>query len=196
MPSIAKTNEQIKFTPNGYPINPATGRMYSRLEIITSADIPLPQFVDPANPPTYWQRRSAADLAATQQRIAAKNKRNEVARAGRQNSSKRTMDNRLGWATLTLVERVNKEIDPVETFVAETAPIDPLATDLDETDGPRNMAESIMDLLGQDYKTARKAATRIAVPTAAESQRMLDAALRPDRAQLGADRRAQFGRGR
>lgn len=207
MTTLSQKPGAVQFSPNGYPLNPATGRMYSRNEIVASADIPLPTFVDPANPPAYWQRRSAADLAAETKRIAAKNKRNAAARqrrpsTGSGRSSKHVMDNRLGWATLALVERVNTReqpgasttTDPVETFVAETA--DPLAADPDETDGPRNMAESIMDLLGQDYRAARKAGTRIATPTAAESQRMLDAALRPDRAQLTADRRMQFGRGR
>jgi hypothetical protein len=186
----------LNFTPHGYPVNPATGKMYSRNEIVTDPTIPYPKHVDPANPGPYWQRRSPADLETTQRNITAKNKRNAAARernAGR--SHKATMDNRIGFATLELVERVNKQNDAaIERFVNETAPQTAAAAELD---GPRTWGESIMDLLGQDYHAARERATRkIAPPTNEEAQRMLQAALRPDSLQRKADRRAQFGRGR
>lgn len=63
----------------------------------------------------------------------------------------------------------------IDTFVSETAGggVDP-----DLTDGPRNLAESIMELNGQDYRAARKAGgTQIRKATAEEAQRGLDIAL-------------------
>lgn len=92
-------------------------------------------------------------------------------------------------------ERIAAAGVKIDTFVSETA--GPETPDPDETDGPRNQGESIMALLGQDYKAARKAAkARMAPPTAEQARRGLEAALKPDWAQRHADRRAQFGRGR
>lgn len=166
----------IQFTSTGYPINPATGQMYSRNEIVANPAIPLPTFVDAANPPLYWQRRTAAEMTNEAKRIADKNRRNKAARERRQNqTSKHIMDNRVGWATMALVERVNSKT--IETFATETNSGQP---DPDETDGPRNMAESIMELMGQDYKAARKSGSRpVSQLTNTQAQAALDLALKP-----------------
>jgi hypothetical protein len=199
MTILTQTTPQVNFTPHGYPINPATGKMYSRAEIVADASIPLPTFVDPINPPPYWQRRSADELAAETKRIAAKNKRNAAARE-RRHSSKHTMDNRIAYATLALVERVNRpavsEVEAIERFTNETAPVN--AQDVSEIDGPRNFGESIMELLGQDYKAERErlTAARMRKPTAEEAQRGLEIALGADPMNLIRNNRAQFGRGR
>jgi len=69
-----------------------------------------------------------------------------------------------------------------------TAPADP-----DETDGPRNIGESIMAITGQDYKAARRAARqRVMIPTAAEARRALELALRPESLNLRRPNRLQF----
>lgn len=203
MSSITETSTEVKFSPHGYPLRPS-GRMYTRAEIVSDASIPLPTFVDAANPPRYWQRQSQDEQAAEAKRIASKKQRNTAARERRQatHSSKHLMDNRIAFATLELVERVNEKKagsswgGEIETFVAETAPIDPLTPDPDEADGPRDMAESIMDLLGQDYKAARKTATRIAVPSAEQAQRGLEVALGAGGGSKLNSHRWQFGRGR
>lgn len=175
--NISQTALEIKFAPNGYALKP-TGEMYTRAEIVADPNYPalLPKFVDRQNPPAYWRQMTGTELEAERKRIDAKNRRNAAARqrnAGK--SSKSAMDLRVGWAVAGLVERVN---NPVETFVAETA--DPLAQDRNETDGPRNLAESIMELNGQDYKAARRSGgQRIAQPSQAQAQAMLDKALKP-----------------
>lgn len=167
---------EVTYAPNGYALRP-DGQMYTRAEIVSDPNYPalLPKFVDATNPPPYWRQMTGQELEAERKRIDAKNRRNKQARdrsAGK--SSKGAMDLRVGWAVAGLVERAN----PVETFVAETT--DPLAQDPDEVDGPRNLAESIMDLNGQDYKAARRSGgQRITKPSQAQAQAMLDKALKP-----------------
>lgn len=63
----------------------------------------------------------------------------------------------------------------------------------DETDGPRNLGESIMELNGEDYKAARRAAKqRVTMPTSAQAQAALDFALNPGRANRAMPSRAEF----
>src|SRR3989304_2795571 len=160
--NIAQINPEIKFSHTGYPLDP-TGRMYTRAEIVADSSIPLPLHVDAANPPPYWQRKTGSELEAERSRIDAKNRRNAAAREKRAGEGGGrgefvNLATTIAMPTLTLVNRVNgkQATDPVETFVNGTS--DPLATDPDETDGPRNLGESIMELNGQDYKAARRAA--------------------------------------
>ena len=190
MAILTETKNQINFSPHGYPLDPS-GRMYTRAEIVSDPSIPLPLFVDPINPPAYWQRRSGAEMAAEAKRIADKNRRNKQARERRQaqrNGSRMvTMATIIAAPTLALVERVNTPTQP-----------EPL-TAADWDDGPQSFAESIQELLGQDYKAERARLAnpaRVTLPTAAESQRMLDLALNPGKANIAAPQRWQFGRGR
>ena len=197
--SITQIDQNFKFSPHGYPLAP-DGRMYIRAEIVSDPAIPLPLFVDAANPPAYWQRRTGAEMAAEAKRITDRNRRNAQARERRQttrNGRMVTMATIIAAPTLALVERVNaadKFDSPSDKFAAETnEPPKPEQPG----DGPQTRAESIMDLLGQDYRAARVSAeTPIRKPTAEESQRALDLALNPGKMNIAAPQRWQFGRGR
>jgi hypothetical protein len=104
-----------QFSSNGWPINPATGREYSRAEIVSDPAIPYPQHVDPTNPGPYWQRRSPAEVDAEQKRIARKSQVRNTRRGKR--SGYAQMQAVLGRATLELVERVNRPDEGEVRFV-------------------------------------------------------------------------------
>lgn len=123
MNSLPQNHESINFTPDGWPIDPLTGRPYTRDEIVVDETIPYPRHVDPASPGRYWQRRTPAELAEQKARAAKKSQaaRKRVARQRRRSRSRRTLNTtvpfalsgaeiqtrRQNEATLNLVKRTN-----------------------------------------------------------------------------------------
>lgn len=207
MKSISQNEQPVnyQFSPHGYPINPATGQMFSRAEIVADPSIPLPTFVDATNPPPYWQRRTGDELAAETKRIADKQRRNKQARDRRQaqrNGGRMvTMATVIAAPTLALVERVNAPKKVLNDWGRATgdpeAETDEPLTAAEWDEGPQTFAESIQELLGQDYKAERVRSAnpaKMKLPTAEESQRMLELALNPGRANIAAPQRWQFGR--
>ena len=107
--------QKVEFDKSGWPINPATGKAYTRNEIVANPTLPYPQHVDPANPGPYWRRRTAEELAAAKARPAQKTK----ARSRRRPTSKRRVftnnvtfgffeqQAKVGQAMAELVDRVN-----------------------------------------------------------------------------------------
>lgn len=107
---------KYEFNSDGWPINPATGQPFTRHEIVSTAnDIPLPNFVDPKNPPAYWASRTPAELEAEQKRLAKK-RRQRQCRQPRSNQSRQAriplssaelQAEQQGLATADLVKRTN-----------------------------------------------------------------------------------------
>ncbi len=119
---VGKVN--FDFTPDGWPINPATGQPFSRKEIVNAANnLPYPTFVDPNNPGPYWAKRNPEQLAQEQKaarqkaKVRARRRKNRLSRSNRSTQVppiacfEQQADCNL--ATAELVDRVNQP-DTVE----------------------------------------------------------------------------------
>lgn len=106
----------IHFDSAGWPINPATGRAYSRDEIVTDPSIPYPKDINPNS--LYWRRRTPAQLAAEKAKIAKKQQQRQ--RRRQSGSRRKTLHStasvlsgaelqtrQRGEATVELVKRAN-----------------------------------------------------------------------------------------
>lgn len=110
-PAESKTRQDnYTFDTTGWPIDPATGKQFTRRQIVADPSIPYPHGIDPQNPGAYWQRRTPAELEAEEKRIAKRRK----ARQRRCKTYKRTaptgmtlQTRAIATATVELIERAN-----------------------------------------------------------------------------------------
>lgn len=102
-----------QFDPaTGWPIDPATGQIYTHKQIVTSGgQIPRPQDVDPDHP--YWRYRSlaeyeAAEAKARKRRTRRPSRRKTTFNASSALSGFSTQEIDRGQALADLVDRFNR----------------------------------------------------------------------------------------